>query len=112
MGWVESPAYFCAASETGQDVAADYARGPVGTLPAHKFLELSRGSEEYSHLPDNGVSDDLRYVIDVFVDDCIGLAIPTSQSQLDHVANSIMMGMHEVFPPAEEAERDPIAYKN
>ena len=37
MGWIESPPYFCAASETGRDVAATYAETPVGGLPSHKF---------------------------------------------------------------------------
>lgn len=32
MGWVESPPYFCAASETARDVAAQYAEADVGTL--------------------------------------------------------------------------------
>jgi hypothetical protein len=39
MGWVESPTYFCAASETARDVAAEYIETPVGSLPAHKFEE-------------------------------------------------------------------------
>ena len=43
MGWVESPPYFCAASETGRDVAAQYAEMEVGTLPDHKFVEYAMG---------------------------------------------------------------------
>jgi hypothetical protein len=33
MGWVESPPYFCAATETARDVTMEYTDMPVGTLP-------------------------------------------------------------------------------
>jgi hypothetical protein len=33
MGWVESPPYFCAASETARDVATEYCETSVGSLP-------------------------------------------------------------------------------
>ena len=39
MGWIKSPPYFCAASETARDVAQQYSETPVGTLPNHKFFE-------------------------------------------------------------------------
>ena len=32
MGWIESPPYFCAAAETGRDVAQDYIETAIGTL--------------------------------------------------------------------------------
>ena len=37
MGWIESPPYFCAASETGRDVAAQYVETPRGSMDRHKF---------------------------------------------------------------------------
>jgi hypothetical protein len=37
MGWVESPPYFCAASKTAWDVAVDYIKTTIGSLPEHKF---------------------------------------------------------------------------
>ena len=37
MGWIESPAYFCVASETARDVATVYIDTPVGSLLPHKF---------------------------------------------------------------------------
>jgi hypothetical protein len=37
MGWVESPPFFCAASEVAQDVAQDYCETKLGSLPSHKF---------------------------------------------------------------------------
>ena len=46
MGWIET--YFCAAFETGQDVAQQYAEAPVGLLPTHKFIAHSLQGEDYN----------------------------------------------------------------
>ena len=61
MGWIESPPYFCAgASETGRDVAQQYAETPVGSLPSHKFLPYSRAPRPASRFlppPTTTISD-------------------------------------------------------
>ena len=76
MGWIESPPYFCAASETERYVATQHVETPVGTFPNHKFVKHSVQGEEFESLPENG-SDNLHYVIKCFVDNYISLAIPT-----------------------------------
>ena len=48
MEWMESPPYFCTASETGHDVAARYAEAPIGTLKDHKFLKLTEVCQSFS----------------------------------------------------------------
>ena len=45
------------------------------------------------------------------MDDFIGAVIPVAQSQLNHVANSIMHGIHDVFPPEPTPASDPISVK-
>jgi len=45
------------------------------------------------------------------MDDYIALAIPTLQEQLNHVANDIMGGIHDVFPEDTVNENDPISHK-
>ena len=45
------------------------------------------------------------------MDDYIGLAIPTTQRQLDHVANGVMCAKHDVFPPNPNDNDDPISFK-
>jgi hypothetical protein len=97
MGWVESPPYFCAASETARDVAMDYVETPVGSLPEHKFQHMVMGSEAVNRLPVTG-SAELRCLVEVYVDDFMLLAIPTSQDKLVHVAQGVMTGIHDVFP--------------
>ena len=52
MGWVESPPFFCAASETARDVAQDYCETELGTLPIHKFTHYVTGNHTYAELPE------------------------------------------------------------
>ena len=112
MGWIESPAYFCTASETSRDVATTYAQTPMGELRTHKFERYMTGGSEFAALPD--VDEDnskFRFIVEVFVDDFMSLAIVTSKQQLLHVGTSTMMGIHDVFPPSEVPKEDPISEK-
>ncbi len=50
--------------------------------------------------------------MEVFVNNYIALAIPALQQHLNHVANLMMYGIHDVFPPeTEKMELDPILDK-
>ena len=110
MGWIESPPYFCAASETARDVSQKYVETPVGTLTNHNFVKHSAQGEEFESLPETG-SDNLHYVIECFVDDYISLVIPTLQEKLRHVVNTAMNGIHDVFPADADDEEDSISLK-
>ena len=109
MGWIESPTYFCAASETARDVAATYSNMPLGDIPTHKFLPFTQSQPEYQNLPLDSYSDQFMYMIEVFVDDFIELAIPIRQGHLDHCANSTMRAVHDIFPPNYVPSEDPIS---
>ena len=77
MGWIESPPYFCAASETARDVADDYVNAPLGSLPNHKFQEHTEGHPLFQALPPTAsVETMVSYMVEVYVDDFISLAIP------------------------------------
>lgn len=52
-----------------------------------------------------------KYLIEVYVDDFIAFVVATSQQQLDHVANAVMHGIHDVFPPTVDDGVDPISHK-
>ena len=108
---MESPGYFGGASETGRDVGEQYIQSKVGTLPAHKFLKYTKGSQEYEDLPQTVGESNFQFLLEVFVDDFVGLAIPESKDELDHCANGIQMGIHDVFPEATVDEEDPISLK-
>jgi hypothetical protein len=47
-------------------------------------------------------------MVEVYVDDFMSLVIPVSKDQLRHVGNAIMHGIHDIFPPNEVDENDPI----
>ena len=110
MGWIESPPFFCTASETSRDVAEDYVETPIGSRPAHKFEHYAKGDPAYDALPKQATGP-LKYLVEVYVDDFIPLAIPASQEQLDHVTRAVMEGIHDVFPADDNDETDPIALK-
>ena len=110
MGWIESPPYFCAASETGRDVAAQYINTPIGSLPTHKFQQLTEASTDFEALPESG-SGELATVCEVYVNDYIVIATPSSREQLRHVANAVLTGIHDVFPPDDDDSNDPISHK-
>jgi hypothetical protein len=111
MGWVESPPYFCAATETARDIASDYCDTPVGSLPHHKFAKHVKGAKEFDELPTTLQNGKLFYALEVYVDDFMSIVIPTSQEQLEHVATSILTGIHDVFPADIVDSNDPISKK-
>ena len=105
MGWIESPPYFCTASETARDVANQYAQLPLGQLDDHKFLPWTELGEDYLALPEYSTDTNYRYLLEVYMDDYIKLAIPTSRQQLQHSSNAVMYGIHDVFPPKIKERR-------
>ncbi len=51
------------------------------------------------------------YLLEVFVDNFIAIAIPRSKNNLHHVANAVMHGIHNFFPKTEDNTKDPISLK-
>ena len=113
MGWIESPPYFCAASETARDIAAQYAELPINGVAPHHLLHHTKTNPEYAALPATRDESNapLRYMLEVYVDDFIDLAIPRCQQDLNHIATATMNGIHDVFPPAPTPDTDPISNK-
>ena len=112
MGWVESPPFFCAATETVRDIATEYTDMPVRSIPDHKFVGYTVNGESYSDLPKEHDGRTFLSMIKVYVDDFMSLVIPMSQSQLMHVAVAVMTGIHDVFPAnIEDNGDDPILEK-
>ena len=80
MGWVESPPYFCAATETARDVSTEYINTEMGTLPTHKFEKYD---VDYATLPEfEANKSGFLYMVEVYVDDFMSLVILVSQEQL------------------------------
>ena len=111
MGWIESPPYFCAASETVRDVAIEYIKTPVGLLPTHKFIGFAATGNDFEDLPEQCAGGHFPYVVEAYVDDYMTIAICTLQEQLEHVATGVMMGVHDVFPKDEVDGEDLLSLK-
>ncbi len=100
---MESPPYFCTATETARDVTTDYINQTVGTLRNHKFERYVIGDAEYNALPEScSPSNCFLYTIEVYVDDFMSLVIPVSRKQQRLVATVVMTGIHDVFPPDQD----------
>lgn len=95
-------------SETAQDVPDSYTQTPYTSLAPHKFLTLTQGSHDFRSLPLT-TDTNFKYILKVYMDDYIALAIATLQQQLNHVANATMYGIHDVFAPHFDDSNDPIS---
>ncbi len=109
MRWVELPPYFFAASETTRDVAIDYIETPIDLLPPHKFDRWAIENRE--NVATCGTSKGLLKVGKVYVNKFIAVIIATSQEQVTHVAQGVMHGIHNLFPPRRQEEQEPILQK-
>jgi hypothetical protein len=125
MGWTDSPAFFCAASETAHDVEEALAAKPQGSLKPHflePFMLLSNhwpshspgGSNPQDDQDDEKAITDFLYLLESYVDDFIGLAQTTNADKLRHLSRAMLHAIHSVFPPTAVTRHDgedPIALK-
>ena len=81
------------------------------TLPHHKFITHTNIRSNYASLPNSSNDQALWYLLEVYMDNYIALAIPTCKSHLDHVAMAVMTGIHNVFLTSTEDLSDPISLK-
>jgi hypothetical protein len=137
MGWKHSPPFFCAASETGRDVGEHLLHQPIGSLPPHPFEphmldqmdpaclrestehpdtwsypELPAYTEKLKSLLETHKSD-LFKLLEVYVDDFIGMVHSDDLEVLRHATRAMLHAIHSVFPPPASGipEDDPISYK-
>ena len=81
----------------------------MGTLAEHKFVDLTEVNSDIAELKKKEISKEpFNCMLEVYMDDYIALAIPKSQDQLHHVANAIMTGINDVFPPDKYDKEDAI----
>ena len=101
MGWSESPAFFCAASETARDVAEDRCRETVGSLPRHALEDLMLPPDLWPEGAGPGRQGTPHKRLEVYVDDFCALAQTTDVGELRHISRALLHSIHEVFPPPE-----------
>jgi len=99
MGWCDSPAYFCAASETARDVADKLADKPIGSLAAHPLEDMLLRPQDWPEDELEMHSQAFVRLMEVYVDDFIQLAQTTDPTKLLHLSRAILHAIHSVFPP-------------
>ena len=79
-------------------MAEQYTEKIVGYLVEHKFVKLTEINSEFAELQKKDTSKEpFNYMLEIYMYDYIVLAIPKSQDELNHVANAIMTGIHDVL---------------
>ncbi len=124
MGWTSSPAFFCAATETGRDVA-EFLR-TVETLPPHPLEHhmmdpvspelLAKFPFPRPTTPQarKQLQQGLFHLFECYVDDYIGLLQSTNPEALRHHSRALLHAIHQIFPPPTATGHDgedPISYK-
>ena len=83
----------------------------VSSAP-HNFVKLTEVNPELADLPKIDISDDsFNYMLELYMEDYIALAIPMSRSQMHHIANAVMTGIHYMFPTDKDNDEDAIYLK-
>jgi hypothetical protein len=112
MGWNESPAYFCAATETTRDVAQAWIDAGT-TLPIHKMEPLTKPAGDPRQQTSSG---DALQMSAVYVDDFILAAVENAQgTMLARAMRATLHAIHQVFPTPSATDppgtKDPILEK-
>ena len=95
--WSKSPAYFCASSETEICIDNEIARTKIVITPEHP-LEKHTTTKLSTALQFKPYMLQLvRWIIEFYVDDFIGMEQNTPKALLRHISRSILTSIYEVF---------------
>ena len=102
MGWSESPAFFCAATETARDVA-DKNFDSNKEEPPHELEDIMMDVDWSSLPPLPNFSDmeeaHFQKLLEVYIDDFIGLIQCKNEAQLRRFSRNILNAIYNTFPP-------------
>ena len=97
MGWSESPAFFCAATETARDEAHRTAFLPIH-FPAHQMEDIIMAID-WTKIPATfqDPTNPLT-IIEVYLDDFIIMTQSTQEAYLRHLTRCLLYAIENVFP--------------
>ncbi len=110
MGWIESPGFFCTATETSRDIIDIYANTPLGALPEQRFELYALRSIHDSNLPAKS-DKPLNYMTEVYMDNFVSLLVGYSTEHVAHIVRATMMGIYDTFLPDPFPQNNPILLK-
>ena len=84
----------------------------MGSLAPHNFVKLTEVNPEFMDLPKVYLLDNLfNYMLEVYMENYIALDIPRIRDQLHNFSNAVVTGIHDVFAPDKDDEKDAIYLK-
>jgi hypothetical protein len=106
MGWSESPPFFCAATETARDIIDEKMRNetPLPEQPMENIMmdiDWSTIEQPHKQLSTEKDKRDFLQLIEVYIDDFIGVIQSTNETHLRQFSRQILDGITKVFPPPE-----------
>ncbi len=111
MGWAESPACFCAATETGRDIIDLLLRERVA-LPEHPLEQFMAPTDIPKTAPPGQEHTSVSVCVDDFV---LGLVENDDRTLLRRVSRATLHAIHSIFPPPEASGhvggKDPVSLK-
>jgi len=114
MGWCESPPFFCSATETARDVAQQMINDTTTALPEHPLECLCLPAPEILPPIQSHMMPNLVKLLEVYVDDFIGMIQSPTKEQLQHFTRALLHAIHSIFPPASITKvphDEPVALK-
>ena len=114
MGWCESPPFFCSGTETARDVIADLINNDT-ILPSHIFEQQMLQNITNNKIKKSPTtSPTTTTLVEVFVDDFIGVTNDTGFENLQKISRAMIHGIHSIFPPPDISGHngaDPVSEK-
>ena len=100
MGWSESPAFFCAATETARDLGDRYIaeNKPMEPQPAENICM----NIDWANLPTEVKQEEdvkIYYLLESYIDDFITMVQTTDRNELLRVTHCVLKAISELFPP-------------
>ena len=107
MDWMASLPYFCATSETAQDVGKTLALQPPGMLPEYPLEHHLVLPTMWHAVPDDTTTKDLKdsqmqkflNLMEVYVNNFIQLTQTMDPDHLLHLSHALLYAIHSIFPP-------------
>jgi hypothetical protein len=106
MGWSESPPFFCAATKSGRDIIDDKIRNNI-ILPEQPMenimmdIDWSTVNKVQPPLTTESDKQDFLQLIEIYIDDFIGVIQSTNDSHIRQFSRRIKDGITKDFPPPE-----------
>jgi len=111
----DSPGLFCIATETTCDIAQELLNNTLVPLPPHPLKDLClHVSCTFPNVLLTPINQSLQ-LLEVYVDDFLGLAQVQSHKQLLHSTCAVLHSIHQIFPPASVTKNlmmNPLPLKN